>query len=67
MRRLPFPIDYIVLIAGKRGRSIRGRLKGLNSVAIKFIIKVIYIAIRFIKIPIRIFIRRRKKAKRDAR
>jgi len=67
LRRLPFPIAYIILIAGRRGRSIRGRLKGLNSVAIKFIVKVIYIAIRFIKIPIKIFIRRRKRARRDAR
>ena len=47
MRKPLFPITYIILIIGKRGRSVRGRLKGLNSVAIKFI-----------KIPIKIFIKR---------
>jgi len=41
-------------ITGRRERFVRGRLKGLNSVAIKFIIKVVYIAIRFVKIPIRV-------------
>ena len=67
MRRLPFPIAYIILITGRRGRSVRGRLKGLNSIAIKLIIKVIYIAVKFIKIPIRISIRRQRRAKRNAR
>jgi len=37
--------------------SIIGGLKGLNSITIKFIIKVIYITIKFIKIPIKISIR----------
>jgi len=41
-----------VLITGRRERFIRGRLKGLNSVAIKFIVKVVYITIRFVKILI---------------
>jgi hypothetical protein len=65
LHRLLFPITYIASIAGKRGRYVKGKLKGLNSVAIKFIIKVIYITIRLIKIPIRISIRRQKRAKRD--
>ena len=50
---------------GRRGRSIKRRLKGLNSIAIKFIVKVIYITVRFIKIFIRISIRRQKRARRD--
>ena len=66
MHRLPFPIAYIVLIIGRKGRPIRGRLKGLNSIAIKFIVKVTYIAIEFIKTFIRIPIRRQRRAKRDA-
>ena len=41
-------------IIGRRERFVRGRLKGLNSVAIKFIVKVVYIAVRFVKIPIRV-------------
>ena len=49
---------YFILIIGKRGRFIRGRLEGLNSAAIKSIIKVVYITIEFIKMPIRISIRR---------
>ena len=56
LRRLSFPIAYIILIVGRRGRSVRGRLNGLNSVAIKFI-----------KILIKISIRRQKGARRDAR
>ena len=52
---------------GKRGRSIKRRLKGLNSIAIKFIIKVIYIAVRFIKIFIKISIRRQRRARRDTK
>ena len=67
MRRLPFPIAYIISITGRRGRSVRGRLKGLNSVAIKLIVKVIHIAVEFIKISIRISIRRQRRAKRNAR
>ena len=66
MRRPPFPITYIISTIGRRGRSIRGRLKGLNSVAIKLIIKVIYITIKFIKIPIRRSIRRWRRARRNA-
>ena len=58
MRRPPFPIAYIISTIGRRGKSVRGRLKGLNGVAIKLIVKVIYIAIKFIKIPIRRSIRR---------
>ena len=43
---------------GRRRRFVRGRLKSLNSVAIKLIVKVVYIAIRiFIKMSIRVFIR----------
>ena len=38
--------------------SIIGGLKGLNSITIKLITRVIYIAIKFIIIPIRISIRR---------
>ena len=45
LRRLPFPRAYIILTISRR-RFIRGRLKSLNSVAIKLIIKVVYIAIR---------------------
>jgi len=41
-------------IMGRRERFIRGRLKGLNSVAIKFIVKVVYITVGFVKIPIRV-------------
>ena len=58
MRRLPFPKAYIVLIMGRRGRFVRGRLEGLNSVAIKFIIKVVHIAVKFVKIPIRMSVGR---------
>ena len=67
MRKPPFPIAYIILIIGKRERSVRGRLKGLNSVAIKLIIKVIHITVKFIKIFIRISIRRQRKARRNPR
>ena len=67
MRRLPFPKAYIVLTIGRRGRFIkgrlirgrliRGRLKSVNSVTIKLIIKVVYIAIRIlIGISIRVSI-----------
>ena len=65
MRRLPFPIIYIILIVGKKGRFVRGRLKGFNSIAIKFIVKIIYIAVKFIKTLIKIPIRRQRRAKRD--
>ena len=67
MYKLPFPRTYIISTAGRRGRFVRGRLKSLNSVAIKLIIKVVYIAIKFVKIPIRISIRRQKRARRDTR
>jgi len=67
LRRPPFPITYIILITGRRERSVRGRLKGLNSVAIKLIIKVIHITVKFIKIPIRISIRRQRRARRNVR
>ena len=43
--RLPFLRAYIILTISRR-RFIRGRLKSLNSVAIKLIIKVVYITIR---------------------
>ena len=66
MRRLPFPKAYIILIVGRKGRFVRGRLKGLNSVAIKFIIKVVYITVKFVKIPIRMSVRWQKSARRGA-
>ena len=54
MRKLPFPKTYIILTAGRKKRFVRGRLKSLNSVAIKLIIEVVYIAV---KIPIRVSVR----------
>ena len=53
LHRLPFSKAYIILITSKRGRFVRGRLEGFNSIAIKFIIKVVYITTRLIKISIR--------------
>ena len=44
---------------GRRGRSVRGRLEGLNSVAIKFIVKEVYIAIKIpVSISVKVSIRR---------
>ena len=60
LRRLPFPRAYIILTASKR-RFVRERLKSLNSIAIKLIVKVVYVAVR---IFIWVSIRRQRKAKR---
>ena len=58
MRRLPFPKTYIISTTGRRGRLIKKRLKSFNSVAIKLIIKVVYIAIKIlIGVSVRAFIR----------
>ena len=58
MRRLLFPETYIVLTIGRRERLIKGKLKSFNSVAIKLIIKVVYITVKIlIGISIRAFIR----------
>jgi len=52
---------------GKKETSVRERLKGFNSIAIKFVVKVTYIAVEFIKIFIRIPIKRQRRARRDVR
>ena len=50
--RLLFPRAYIILTISRK-RFIRGRLKSLNSVAIKLIFKVVHITIRiFIQVSI---------------
>jgi len=49
--------DYIV-IAITGGRFIRGRLKSLNSVAIKLIVEVVHIAARIlVGVSVRVFVR----------
>ena len=63
LHRLPFPRAYIILTISRR-RFIRGRLKSLNSIAIKLIVKVVYITVR---IFIQVSIRRQRKAKRGVR
>jgi len=62
--KLPFPKAYIILTIGRRGRFIKGRLKSLNSVAIKLIIKVVYIIIRIL---IRVSIKGYKRARRGTK
>ena len=68
LRRLLFPKGYIILIAGKRGRFVRGRLKNLNSVAIKLIVEVVYIVVRIlVRVSVRVSVRGQKRARRGAR
>ena len=68
MRRLPFPKAYIILTMGRRGRLIKKRLKSLNSITIKLIVEVVYIAVRIlIGVSVRAFIRGWKRAKRDTK
>ena len=68
MRKLPFSRAYIILTISRRKKLIKGKLKSLNSVAIKLIIKVVYIAVKIlISVSIRAFIRRWKKARRDTK
>ena len=43
---------------GRRGRFVRGRLKSLNSVAIKLIIKVVHIIVRIlVRVSVRVSVR----------
>ena len=68
MCRLLFPRAYIILTTGRRGRLVKGRLKSLNSVAIKLIVEVVHITIRIlIGVSVRVFIRGWKRAKRDTK
>jgi hypothetical protein len=67
LRRLPFPRTYIISTIGRRGRFVRGRLKSLNSVAIKLIIEVVYIAVKIpVRVSVRVSVGRRKMARRGA-